>query len=117
MTAPDVFEFETSFKGEIAPPGHERYDELRKVFNGMVDRHPAMFARCQSTADVQAAVNHARGAGLPVSVYCGGHGATGPAVCDSGMGIDLPEPDHVVVDPGAKTARLRRGAEGGGDAR
>src|SRR3954452_5398469 len=89
MTATDVFEFETSFKGAIVRPGHERYDELRKVFNGMVDRHPAMFARCQSTADVQAALNHARGAGLPVSVYCGGHGATGHAVSYSGMCIRL----------------------------
>jgi len=113
MTATDVFEFETSFKGEIVRPGHERYDELRKVFNGMVDRHPAMFARCQSTADVQVAVNHARGAGLPVSVYCGGHGATGHAICDSGMVIDLRELDHVVVDPVAKTARIGGGATWG----
>src|SRR4051794_32313621 len=60
MTATDVFEFETSFKGEIVRPGHERYDELRSVFNAMIDRRPALIARCRTTADVQAGVNYAR---------------------------------------------------------
>jgi FAD/FMN-containing dehydrogenase len=113
MTATDVFEFETSFKGEIVRPGHERYDELRQVFNAMVDRRPALFARCRTTADVQAAVNYARGEGLAVAVYGGGHAVTGHALCDDGIVIDLRELDDVEVDPVARTARVGGGATWG----
>jgi FAD/FMN-containing dehydrogenase len=113
MTVTDVFEFETSFGGEVVRPGNARYDELRKVFNGMVDRRPALFARCRTTADVQSAVNYARDAGLPIAVYCGGHGATGHAICDDGMVIDLRELNHVEVDPVARTARVGGGATWG----
>jgi FAD/FMN-containing dehydrogenase len=113
MTATDVFEFETSFKGDIVRPADASYDELRKVFNGMVDRRPELFARCRTTADVQTAVNHARETGLAVAVYCGGHSATGHAVCDGGMVIDLRGLDHVVVDPVARTARVGGGATWG----
>jgi FAD/FMN-containing dehydrogenase len=113
MTVTDVFEFETSFGGEIVRPGSARYDELRKVFNAMIDRSPALFARCRTTADVQSAVNHAREAGMPVAVYAGGHGVTGHAVCDNGMVIDLRELNHVEVDPAARTARVGGGATWG----
>src|SRR3954452_12136387 len=58
MTITHLPEFETTFGGEIVRPGDAAYDDLRMVFNGMVDRRPALFARCRTTADVQAAVNH-----------------------------------------------------------
>ena len=104
---------EESFQGEIVRPDVEHYDTLRQVFNGMVDRRPAIIARCAGVADVIAAVNYAREGGLPISVYGGGHGVTGAAVCDDGVCIDL-RPMHAVrVDPGALTAHVQGGANWG----
>jgi hypothetical protein len=57
MSVTDISAFETTFGGEVVRPGDARYDELRKVFNGMIDRRPALIARCLDVADVQAAVN------------------------------------------------------------
>src|SRR3954451_1964347 len=113
MTIADLQEFENKFGGEIVRPGDARYDELRKVFHGMIDRRPSLVARCRTTPDVQAAVNHAREAGLAVAVYCGGHNATGHAVCDDGIVIDLRELNGVTVDPQARTARIGGGATWG----
>jgi len=113
MSSTDILQFEASFQGDIVRPGGARYDELREVFNAMIDRRPALIARCRTTADVQAAVNHARESGLAVAVYCGGHGVTGHAVCDDGIVIDLRELNHVVVDPDARTARVGGGANWG----
>jgi len=79
----------------------------------MVDRRPALIARCRTTADVQDAVGYAREAGLAAAVYCGGHAATGHAVCDDGLVIDLRELNHVEVDPVARTARVGGGTNWG----
>jgi FAD/FMN-containing dehydrogenase/pimeloyl-ACP methyl ester carboxylesterase len=75
--------------GEIVGRDHPRFDELRAVFNGMVDRRPAVIARCSDAADVSAAVRVAGRHGLPVSVYAGGHNVTGAAVRDDALMIDL----------------------------
>ncbi len=77
------------FGGEIVGRDHPRYDELRKVYNGMIDRRPALIARCENASDVSAAVRVARRHGLPVSVYAGGHNVTGNAVRDDALTIDL----------------------------
>jgi FAD/FMN-containing dehydrogenase len=113
MSITDFSAFETAFGGEVVRPGDARYDELRKVFNGMIDRRPALIARCRDVADVQAAVNHACANDLAIAVYGGGHGVTGHAVCDDGIVIDLRDLDHVVVDPAARTARVGGGANWG----
>lgn len=79
--------------------GHDAgYDAARVVFNGMIDRHPALIARCSSAADVAAAVRHARETGLEISVYGGGHGVTGAAVCDGGLCVDLRGLTRIEVD-------------------
>src|SRR6202011_5324665 len=70
------------FSGELVHPGETDYDDLRGVFNGMIDRRPALIARCTSADDVVEAINLARQDGLPLSVYGGGHGVTGAAVVD-----------------------------------
>src|SRR5829696_5846688 len=86
------------FGGEIIGRGHPRYDELRKVFNGMIDRRPALIARCSDARDVSAAVGFARDSSLPVSVYGGGHNVTGNAVCDGGVTIDLRPMKGIAID-------------------
>jgi hypothetical protein len=97
------------FSGQLFHPGDAGYDEARAVFNGMVDRKPALIARCASADDVVLAVNLAREQALPLSVYGGGHGVTGSAVVDTGICVDLRSMKGISVDPRARTVR----AEGG----
>jgi hypothetical protein len=97
------------FKGEIVGRGHRGYNELRKVFNGMVDRRPALIVRCTDAPDVSAAVDFARDGGLPVSVYGGGHNVTGNAVCDDGVTVDLRPMKGIEIDPEARTCRAEAG--------
>ncbi len=97
------------FKGELIHPGTGTYDDARAVFNGMIDRRPSLIARCADADDVAAAVRIASDHDLPLSVYGGGHGVTGSAVCDAGVCVDLRGMTGITVDPAAKTVR----AEGG----
>lgn len=97
------------FTGTLMHPGEVDYDEARKVFNGMVDRSPALIARCSSADDVSAAVRLAVAQGLTISVYGGGHSATGSAVCDAGVCIDMRGMKGIDVD--VENASVR--AEGG----
>jgi FAD/FMN-containing dehydrogenase/pimeloyl-ACP methyl ester carboxylesterase len=97
------------FGGEIVGRGHPAYDELRRVFNGMIDRRPALIARCTDAQDVSAAVGFARASGVPVSVYGGGHNVTGNAVCEDGVTVDLRPMKAVEVDPETRTCRAEAG--------
>lgn len=98
-----------SFTGTILRPGEVAYAEACKVFNGMIDKHPALIARCASTEDVVAAVNCARENGLPVAVRSGGHSVAGMSTCDDGILIDLAGMKQVDVDPEARIARTGGG--------
>src|ERR687892_674263 len=104
-----VEEFKKSLRGELLRPGSETYDLVRQIHNGMINRHPALIARCAGVADVINAINFARANNLLVSVRGGGHGVPGFAVCDGGLMIDLSRMNAVCVDPVGRTAR----AEGG----
>src|SRR5919198_6081615 len=84
-----VGRLEASFRGELVRPGDAGYDEHRKVWNGSIDRSPALIARCAGVADVRAAIGFARESGLPVAVRGGGHSFPGLSVCDGGIVIDL----------------------------
>ena len=102
-----------SFSGELIEPGSSGYDEARAVFNGMIDRRPAVIARCHAASDVAAAVKLAQAQGLPLSVYGGGHGVTGAAVVDDGVTVDLRGMKGITVDPATKTARVEAGCTWG----
>ena len=96
--------------GEVVTPEDPAYEEARRVWNGMIDRHPALIARCASAQDVAAAVGFARENGLVVSVRGGSHSTPGFSTCDGGIVIDLSRMKGVEVDPAAKTARVQGGA-------
>ncbi len=104
-----VQNFADSLRGPLLGPGEGGYDEARKVWNGMIDRRPALIARCAGVADVIAAVRFARTHELLVSVRGGGHNITGNAVCEGGLMIDLSPMKSVRVDPGQRTARAEAG--------
>jgi len=101
--------FAESLRGRLARPGDDGYDAARKVWNGMIDRRPALIARCAGPADVIAAMRFAREHGLLVSVKGGGHNITGNAVCEGGLMIDLSPMKSVRVDPVGRTARAEAG--------
>jgi len=101
------------FAGTLIHPDGAGYDEARAVFNGMIDRRPAVIAKCSSVDDVVAVVALARDNDLPLSVYGGGHGVTGSAVVDAGVCLDLRDLHAVTVDAGAKTVRIQGGATWG----
>jgi FAD/FMN-containing dehydrogenase len=96
------------FGGTLLRPGDPGFDEARRVFNGMIDRSPALIARCADADDVVAAVNLAREQHLPLSIYGGGHGVTGSAVCDAGVCIDLRAMKDISLD--AQTRVVRAGS-------
>jgi FAD/FMN-containing dehydrogenase len=97
------------FSGHLLTPEHGAYDEVRRVHNGLIDKRPALIARCTGTADVVAAVNAARVHGWEISVRGGGHNVAGTAVTDGGLMIDLSTMKGIHVDPAAKTVRAQAG--------
>ena len=97
------------FGGQAIDRGDPRYDELRAVYNGLFDRHPAVIARCETAAEVGVAIRFARDRGLPLSVYGGGHNVTGKAVCDDGVVIDMRPMKGIAVDPAARTCHAEAG--------
>ena len=109
LTEALVEEFQTSLRGPLLQPGDAGYDDARIVWNGMIDRRPALIARCAGVADVIQAVNFARDNHLLVSVRGGGHNITGYAVNDGGIVIDLSQLKSVHVDLAKSTARAEAG--------
>ena len=98
-----------TFSGRLLEPGDAGYDKARQVHNGLIDKHPAVIARCRQTADVVEAVNYARAEGLEVSVRAGGHNVAGKAVGEGGLTIDLALMKGIHVDPARRTARAQPG--------
>ena len=107
---PAVDELRRSFRGEILVQEDETFDEARRIWNGMIDKRPALIARCTGAADVIAAVDFAREHGVPLSVRGGGHNVAGKALCDDGLVIDLSPMRAVHVDPDVRVVRAGGGA-------
>ena len=104
-----VAELSGHFSGMLLLPGDVGYDLTRRIHNGLIDRHPALIARCLGTADILDAVNFARAQGLELAVRGGGHNVAGKAVCDGGLMIDLSLMKGIHVDPESRTARAQGG--------
>ena len=102
------------FTGDVLEPSDLDYEQARQVHNGMVDKRPALIARCQNTADVVDAVNFGRDNGLEIAVRGGGHNIAGRAVSDGGLMIDLAPMKGTYVDPGRGTVRAQGGVTWGG---
>ena len=97
------------FSGPVLVPGDPGYELARRVHNGLIDKHPAVIARCLHTADVADAVNFGRSEGLEISVRGGGHSVAGKAVTDGGLMIDLSLMKGIHVDPVRSVARAQPG--------
>jgi FAD/FMN-containing dehydrogenase len=97
------------FQGEIVRPSDAGYDDVRKIWNAMIDRHPALIARCKSSNDVIDALSFARDNHLSLSVRGGGHNVAGTAVCEDGLMIDLSLMKDIQVDPERGTATAQPG--------
>ena len=98
-----------SFTGQLLQPADAGYDTARRVHNGLIDKRPALIARCQGVADVADAVKLARTLNLEVAVRGGGHNVAGRATIDNGLMIDLAPMKGIHVDPGARTVRAQGG--------
>jgi FAD/FMN-containing dehydrogenase len=110
MRSEVVAGFRAAMRGPVLQPGDPGYDEARTIWNAMIERRPALLARCAGSADVMAAVGFARSHGLPLAVRGGGHGIAGTATCDDGLVIDLSAMRGVHVDPGTRRAWVEGGA-------
>jgi FAD/FMN-containing dehydrogenase len=108
--APEVIDaFAASLRGMLIQPGDADYEAARRVHNGMIDKRPALIARCADVADVIAGVNFARENGLLLAIRGGGHNGPGLGTCDGGLVLDLVGLKGVRVDPAARTVRVEGG--------
>src|SRR5215470_3188313 len=104
-----ITEFRSTLRGDLIMNDHAAYESARRVWNGNIDRHPALIARCAGVADVQQAVSFARTQGVRVSVRGGGHSAPGHGTNDGGLVIDLSPMKGIRVNPGARTVHAQGG--------
>jgi FAD/FMN-containing dehydrogenase len=105
-----VDELRMQLRGSLLTPASPDYDDVRSIWNGMIDRRPALIVRALGTADIIATVRAARALELPLSIRGGGHNIAGLAVCDDGLMLDLSLMRGVWVDPDRRIARVQPGA-------
>lgn len=110
-TTPHLAQLTASFAGVLHTPDSVGYDEAREIWNGQIDRRPALIATCATTEDVSLAVRYAVEAGLPLSVRAGGHHVAGSAIVEAGVVVDLAQMTDVTLDTKAATARVQGGAK------
>jgi FAD/FMN-containing dehydrogenase len=105
--------FRARLRGELLDPGSPSYEGARVIWNGMIDRRPALIARCRNSGDVAASINFARDHDLVIAIRSGGHNVAGYAVCDGGLMIDLSLMNGVRLDPALDRAFVEGGATWG----
>jgi FAD/FMN-containing dehydrogenase len=110
LTKGDTERLADTLRGDLITPADPRYARARTVWNGDIDRHPLLIARCADAPDVATAVTFAAERGLPVAVRGGGHSVAGQGLCDDGLVVDLSRMRAVAVDPGRKLAHVEGGA-------
>lgn len=108
-----VQSLDEGLRGELLLPDDERYDDARSVWNGMIDKHPSVIARCTGAADVAVCVDFARQHELSVSVKGGGHNVAGRAITDGGITLDMSDMDYVRVSPSQEVAIVGPGCRWG----
>ena len=109
MTTEILNDLKKSFNGRLVQPKDEAYEELRKVYNGMIDKKPAAIALCETTEDVISCVNFARKNSILLSIRAGGHNAGGLGICDGGLVIDLSPMKKIQIDASGKTVKVQAG--------
>src|SRR4051812_25627619 len=109
----DIDVLRAQLRGPLIDPDDSTYDEVRQLYNGMIDKRPRLIARCVDIADVIAAVNFGREHDLLIAVRGGGHNGPGLGSCDDGLVIDLSSMNSVRVDPSARTVRAEAGCTSG----
>ena len=109
----DTQALRAQLRGPLIGPDDSAYDEVRKLYNGMIDKHPRLIARCVDVTDVIAAVNFGRTSDLPIAIRGGAHNGPGLGSVDNGLVIDLSLMKGVRVDPAARTARIAAGCTQG----
>ena len=110
VTNDQLNELRTSLRGQLIQPGDADYEAARTIWNGMIDRRPAVVVRCAGTADVRTALAFGRDHGLRLAVRSGGHNIAGSALCDDGLVIDLSAMKSVQIDPAQRRAYVESGA-------
>lgn len=109
LAAADIADLAGELHGELLAPGDARYESARRVWNGSIDKHPALIAACHDAADIVRAVSFAREHQLLTAVRAGGHSTSGKSTCEGGILIDLAPMRGVSVDPKARAARMQPG--------
>ena len=104
-----IQEFKTKLRGSVIDPGSNEYDEVRKVYNGMIDKRPAMLVRCGDVADVIACVNFCRNNNITVAIRGGGHNAGGLGIADDALVIDLSPMKGIHIDAEEETVLVQGG--------
>jgi FAD/FMN-containing dehydrogenase len=110
VQAEKIEKLKNGFQGEVILPCDGAYDAARKIWNAMIDKRPAVIARCAATPDVIRAVSFARDNGLLLAVRGGGHNIAGNAICDDGLVIDLSKMKAARVDPAGRRVTIEGGA-------
>jgi FAD/FMN-containing dehydrogenase len=103
-------DLKSKVKGQIVVPSDSSYDEVREIWNAMIERRPALIVRCTEADDVPHAILFAREYGLEISIRCAGHNIAGNALCDNGVMIDFSTMRNVRVDAESKRAYVEPGA-------
>lgn len=109
MNSQQLQQFTERFRGQVVEPGDSNYDEVRALYNGMIDKRPRLIARCVDTADVVTAVHFGRENDLLIAIRGGGHNGPGLGSCDDGLLIDLSGMKGIHVNPAAGTVRAQSG--------
>ncbi|HTZ68005.1 MAG TPA: FAD-binding oxidoreductase [Roseiarcus sp.] len=105
-----VAAFRRRFSGSLVLTGDDDYNSARRVWNGMIDKRPAIIAYCAKPSDVVESIAFARETGVPIAVRAGGHNIAGKSLCENGLVIDLSRMRRVAIDPQSRTARAEGGA-------
>lgn len=110
LSSETIDTFRNQLRGDLLQADHDDYEEVRQLYNAMIEKRPALIARCVDAADVMAAVDFARNNDVLVAIRGGGHNGPGLGSCNGGLMIDLSQMDGVRVDPNRRTARVEGGS-------